>query len=167
MARDLDGNADGTDPVVETLGLSTVRFRRSVGAMASDVTKLSESCRRAGLMDEGRHEKLRRLVRWLLRLGRTSIWSLRKWIESVRFLRLATVEVDDTQRLIVQVRGRLNQRRRDVWRSSVAEQCRGRPGLCRCGCRLDPMPARNARARRGRLPFAAILFPATPVCDHC
>ena len=42
--------------------------------------------------------------------GRTSIWSLRKWIESGRFVRLATVEVNNTQRFIVQVRGRLNQR---------------------------------------------------------
>ena len=30
--------------------------------------------------------------------GRTSIWSLRKWIESGRFIRLATVEVRNNQR---------------------------------------------------------------------
>ena len=42
--------------------------------------------------------------------GRTSIWSLRKQIESGRFIRLATVEVNNNQRFIVQVRGRLNKR---------------------------------------------------------
>ena len=42
--------------------------------------------------------------------GRTSIWSLRKEIESGRFNRLATIEVNNTQRFIVQVRRRLNQR---------------------------------------------------------
>ena len=42
--------------------------------------------------------------------GRTSIWSLRKQIESGRFIRLATIEVNNTQRFIVQVRGRLNKR---------------------------------------------------------
>ena len=42
--------------------------------------------------------------------GRTSIWSLRKHIESGRFIRLATIEVNNTQRFIVQVRGRLNKR---------------------------------------------------------
>jgi PcfJ-like protein len=42
--------------------------------------------------------------------GRTSIWSLRKWIESGRFIRLATVEVRNNQRFIVQVRGHLNSR---------------------------------------------------------
>jgi PcfJ-like protein len=42
--------------------------------------------------------------------GRTSIWSLRKRIESGRFVRLATVEVHNNQRFIVQVRGRLNKR---------------------------------------------------------
>jgi hypothetical protein len=42
--------------------------------------------------------------------GRTSIWSLRKQIESGRFIRLATIEVNNTQRFIAQVRRRLNQR---------------------------------------------------------
>jgi hypothetical protein len=41
---------------------------------------------------------------------RTSIWSLRKQIESGRFIRLATIEVNNTQRFIAQVRGRLNKR---------------------------------------------------------
>jgi hypothetical protein len=40
--------------------------------------------------------------------GRTSIWSLRKQIESGRFIRLATIEVNNIQGVIVQVRGRLN-----------------------------------------------------------
>jgi hypothetical protein len=42
--------------------------------------------------------------------GRASIWSLRKQIESERIIRLATIEVNNTQRFIVQVRGRLNKR---------------------------------------------------------
>jgi PcfJ-like protein len=40
--------------------------------------------------------------------GRTSIWSLRKRIESGRFIRIVTIEVRNNQRFIVQVRGHLN-----------------------------------------------------------
>jgi hypothetical protein len=40
--------------------------------------------------------------------GRTSIWSMRKSIESGRVIRLATIEVSNKQRTIVQVRGRCN-----------------------------------------------------------
>jgi hypothetical protein len=39
---------------------------------------------------------------------RTSIWSLRKTIENGRIIRLATIEVINNQRTIVQVRGRCN-----------------------------------------------------------
>jgi PcfJ-like protein len=42
--------------------------------------------------------------------GRTSIWSLRKRIESGRFIRIVTIEVRNNQRFIVQVRGHLNSR---------------------------------------------------------
>ena len=41
-------------------------------------------------------------------IGRTSIWSLRKRIESGRVVRLATIEVSNKQRRIVQVRRRWN-----------------------------------------------------------
>jgi hypothetical protein len=40
--------------------------------------------------------------------GRTSIWSLRKQIETGRLIRMATVEVSNKQRSIVQVRRRCN-----------------------------------------------------------
>jgi hypothetical protein len=63
------------------------------------------------LMDEGR--AMRNCVASYASYctsGRTSIWSLRKWIESGRFVRLATVEVNNTQRFVIQVRRRLNQR---------------------------------------------------------
>jgi hypothetical protein len=40
--------------------------------------------------------------------GRTSIWSLRKQIENGRVIRLATIEVSNKQRRIVQVRRRCN-----------------------------------------------------------
>jgi hypothetical protein len=40
--------------------------------------------------------------------GRTSIWSLRKWIESGRAVRLATIEVSSKPRSIVQVRRKWN-----------------------------------------------------------
>jgi hypothetical protein len=40
--------------------------------------------------------------------GRTSIWSLRKSIETGRVIRMATIEVSNRPRTIVQVRGRCN-----------------------------------------------------------
>ena len=40
--------------------------------------------------------------------GRTSIWSLRKTIETGRVIRLATIEVSNMRGTIVQVRGRCN-----------------------------------------------------------
>jgi hypothetical protein len=40
--------------------------------------------------------------------GRTSIWSLRKQLETDRVVRQATIEVSNNQRRIVQVRGRRN-----------------------------------------------------------
>ena len=64
--------------------------------------------------------------------GRTSIWSLRKRIESGRCIRLATVEVHNNQRFIVQVRGRLNKRpTREELAILGRWQCEGGPRLSR------------------------------------